>query len=432
MRFRSNCVKFLLTGESRGLKPDFMDVPGVGSVLCIKEVVGVVFDIYNASEGGGAITTDLHTYTVSALTIDGANGKGYTFGSTTVTYVFNCHGDTLPLIPTPVMSVQFDTAYIMNVQTVGAIAIDLSRMFWISIENSALLYFVDGYALYSRSSHMSSTTLSTKKLYLHGNLECVSLGINILSAKLENTVFESSLTAINTYGAVRLDIGDDCWFENIGAQLGTLNHPLTRKSFSAAGPYIETPLYFKWGSITITKTNFAFTPGSPFVSALEVSGHAVGVDGFIGGDILLDRCIASASPGFTFFSASSAMGTNGDFIIRVNDPCFYAAGPSPNGVAINVADARMVADGYGSVVFGALDVRPVTIKNGRFAYGFYPNTTYVGPLVAPPLGSANLKGDRVRINAPNAGDWSEYVCVTDGVLGDGFVGTWKGCNKVDV
>jgi hypothetical protein len=431
LKLRSNCVKFIFTGATRGtLKPDFLDVPGLGSVICAKEVVGPVVDIYNASEGGDAITADLRTYALASLTIDGANGGGSAQGSMTITHGINCHGETLPLIPAPVMSIHLDAVCIMNVRTVGAIAIDLSRMFWIFIENSAMLYFVDGYGLFSRSVFISSTTLNIKKTYLHGNLECASLGINILSAKLENVVFESSLNAINTYGAIRLDL-DDCWFENIGAQMGTLTHPLTRKSYSDAGPYIETPLFFRWGCITISKTHFAFSAVPPFMAAVEVAGANIQPGGLVGGDILFDRCVATPRSDMVFFSTNSALALNGGFTIRVNDPQLVLTASIPNGIAAKVEDARMAVDGYGSVTFGAADIRPVIFKNGRFIYGIYPDTAYSGPLIAPPLGSANLKGDRVRINQPNAGDWSEYVCVTDGVLGDGYVGTWKGCNKVD-
>jgi hypothetical protein len=153
-----------------------------------------------------------------------------------------------------------------------------------------------------------------------------------------------------------------------------------------------------------------------------------------GSSVTFDNCRApDTMAGTPFFTPASTPANNGGARILVQNgttQVHLGDGGGVDAIGFNIADARCISDGQTIIKFSTGDVRPVKVVNGRFTYGFSPDNGYTGPLTVAPLGGANLKGDRVRIDQPTAGGYSEYICVADGTSGDSYVGTWKGVGLV--
>jgi hypothetical protein len=220
LKLPSACKKLVVFGDpDGGMQPDYLDVAPTGSVVNCREVCGPVFEIWDAIETGQT-TMSLRTIGIEAVTFDGANGESRLESSTTCTGLFSVRpGISYPPETMPTMSIRLAGVCMMNLATVGAKAIDLSRAFWILVENCAALYIVNGYGLHISSANFATTTVTIRKTYLHGCLECATFGANVLSCELDAVVFESSLIAMSSFlNPIKLK---DCWFEAIGSRRST-------------------------------------------------------------------------------------------------------------------------------------------------------------------------------------------------------------------
>jgi hypothetical protein len=416
LKLPATCTKLVVVGDyTGGMKPDYLDVPFIGSVLYCKEVVGPVFEIWDASENGQ--TTDvLGSVCFDSITVDGANGANRLQSTTTCTGLISMRpGDPAPLDVTPTMDVRISCVCVANIATVGAKALDLSRAFWVLVENSACLYVVNGWGVYISSTYYSTTTVTIRKTYLHGCLECTHFGSNVFSCECDNVVFEASLIAISEF-LCNITV-KHCWFEAMGTNFGSQAGALTLVNGVSGAP-ISTVIYLRGGTSEFEHSVFWSAAGQ--IQAW-VEGNGETLFGYGSGGTASFRSCGGGSNGLQFLlNYSSVSG----FVTTVEDARQYYYDGSSSGVASRYADARKVTRGIVNVTFGTDDARQVTVVNGRFSY-----TGAAALTTAPTLG-ANLKGDRVRIDQPDQGAYSEYVCVVDGSAGDSYVGTWKGVGLV--
>jgi hypothetical protein len=417
------CTRLAVRGDkSATMCPSYIDMALDGAVIFCRGVTGPVFDLENASDYG--TTGSLHSFTFQSIACDGANGGPIADASTSCTGMISQRPQGSPPVNPPTMSAHFDGVHVVNIATVGARGIDVSRMFWILVENSYIGYITNGYGLVCSPTYIPSTTLTVRKTYFHGNLECANIGSNCFGVVFEGVTFESSLIALTRY--LQATALRDCWFEAMGDLHGTQTQALSLRS---DGSPVDTMIHCDGGAITMdnctmTAVNDGAGLSGTFRGVGDTSG-ALAVQGS-GGTAWFRNCQSYNSGRVPFFAPGCEITQRGPFDINVDAATnFTANGTVSRGIGARYSDARMISSGIVSVVFSpGSDVRRARVDDGRFCY------SGTAPLDVAPLGGNNLRGDRVHVAQPSAGSYSDYVCVADGTAQDSYVGTWKGVGMV--
>jgi hypothetical protein len=412
LTFPSTCTAFVCRGE----RVFTLCSENIGSAIWCREVVGPVLDINNN------FTTGIYSYQLESLTFDGSNGGGAL--STTCTGIIPMKPSNSPPTGYPCTYIHIDAVNVLNIATVGARAFDFSRSWWLLVENSFIGGITNGYGIYINSSYIVSSMVTIRKTYLRGNLEDVHIRSNVNSCLLDRCILEYSLVGLAVIMASSV-VARGCWFESMGSDVGSLGHALSYKR-GGSTDHINTAFYNYRSPVRFENCVFQ-TIYAGAEAWMEVDGTYSSADHGAPGTTIFDHCTYNDTITKPFFSPASALSLNGGAIVMVNDT--FSTGTT-GCLGVSIPDARCIADGTLGIVFSSTDVRPAKVKNGRFSYGFFPDNQYTGPLTEAPNGSLNLKGDRVLIDQPAAGAYSEYVCVADGTSGDGYVGTWKGVGLV--
>lgn len=384
-----------------------------GTVLLCGSVVGLLFDIWNAS-GGGTVTT-LNHVSADSLKVDGEN-------TTTCTGVFTT---VKPSLINTAFASHFSNLEICNIATNGGAALDLSRCFWFLVENCFIHEVINGYGLLISSPYSPTTTGTVRKVFFSRCLEAVAMNVNVLNVLFDSVVFDSVFVALSaTYGSYQLT---GCYFENVGQLLGGRTTSITTKQ-GTTDP-LTTAIYIVGGNTVVDGCSFAYlTNGTPFDGWCEFVGFNLDPIFNNGGTCHFrgtQRLTSNAAVGQRFFSPATDITTRGDYTIVVDDPVYYAWPDQASGIGYLYADARCITRGRTCIKFADSDVRPISIENGLFEYGFNPDTAYAGGLADAPLGGTNLAGDRVRINTPAAGGYVGFICTAPG-----DPGTWNGYGAV--
>jgi len=438
IRLPANCTGLIMSGRplfELGNQPAADAVEGLiknGSIICCLEITGDVFDLTNAIETGQTVD-GLNSFEFTDMVFDGANGLGPQNATTTCTGVLSQIRDQ-----NQCSSVYVARTSIINIATPSAIALNLSRTFWAEIENLTISHIANGYGLYLVPLPVISTTISIKKIFFYRCLEAMCVGPGTMNVTADDVVFENGFVALTAFGVSSLLVRN-LHIEGMGMIPGTTSHALSTKNGPGqAGPWVDTVIFNRCSNIRISGLFDLWANTVGLAGYAEINGATLPAPQYVaatGGSLTFEDCRAPDVFSVPFFSPASAPATNGGANIVVREANNLVMNDGYTFIGANVNDARCISDGLTHVLFGAIhtyspiDIRPVRIINGRFTYLPCTAHLYSGPLTDAPAGGFNMCGDRVVVAFPQAGGYSEYVCVQDGTL-ESPVGVWKGCGLI--
>jgi hypothetical protein len=332
-----------------------------------------------------------------------------------------------------------DKCNIQYALSTNAVGVHLNGVFFVSILETRINYFAQGYAIFCAPTNNVSTTISVQKCYLNYNQQCAYFGGNVLDVQFYDTVFESSGVAIATFTAKMLLSG--CYFENIGYRLD-MSLPSTGKSLKSFGigfgaGILDTPVVsainIAYGEVTFISCTFGYM-GSAWVSLnptaawLFAMGRGSGVGS--GGNASFHNCHFSsnafgntASNQFCEIDAQALPNFTSDNGFSFE--WFAGFAPSSDPV-LPYADVRRLRRGSVFLDFPDTAGDPryaaqVEVHKGKL---FLYRPEFTTPTQSPVGGQWDI-GDTLIYGSPTAGDAVGAVCVTAGTPG-----TWNKYGQV--
>jgi len=414
--------------QGRVLYADGAQDSPTATIYC-KDITGYLFNFSVAS--GSTIIG----FTVKGLAFDGSNGAGvYSSGSTTWQGVMsNATGSTAG--SGFVAEVFVKDCTISWSQVASAAALNLQAFFFVSVENTRIQGWVNGYAVYIGGA-VTDTTISFKKCYFLFCRETVTVLNGNTDIQFYDCVWDSVIIACSIFITKTLFSG--CYFENIGYDITgasrTTGITLKRFNVNFGAGVLDTAVN--------SAINIGYAPA--LFNSCFFNGYAAGTNGWLyamgrgsssggNGDIRFYSCYGNGQ-GFLNATDYTAAYTNLVYLGWYNCAITtYSGGIYVNGLTLY--DIRLFNDGQINVTFPAYDgahptyapiyQQQVQITNGRWIIT-NPVSGGGGWSGAPtnnPTGGYWQIGDTIYNSIPAAGGWMGLVCTTAATSGN--TGTWK-------
>lgn len=410
----------------------------VANIWC-KNITGYLFT-FDTPSG-----TNISEFTLKGLSFDGSNGEtdsvaaDWTKGSTTWLGVLkNTTGGTVGTGFAAEVFVRDCTVSWSKVAS--AAAFDVRGLFYITIENTRIQGFVNGYGVFIGGG-VTSTTITLRKNYFLFCQECLTVITGATDVQVYDCVFDSVIVATSIFFTKTLFSG--CYFENIGYDItgASRNYGISLKSLGVnfGAGILDTPVSsaINIGYAPVQFTSCLFNFYSLSDAWLYAMGR--GSSSGQGGDIRFYSCFTGGQ-GFIDSVNYSTAKTNLVYLAWYSTAT--TAYSAPNYISgISLYDVRLFNDGQINISFpdynGAsptnapIYYQQVQITNGRWIIT-NPTSGGVGWSGAPtnnPTGGYWQIGDTIYNSVPAAGGWMGLVCTTAATSGN--TGTWKNFGAVE-
>jgi hypothetical protein len=387
----------------------------VANIWC-KNITGYLFTFDTAG-------TNISEFTLKGLSFDGSNGEttsqagDWTKGSTTWQGVFK---NTTGATPGTgfALEVFVRDCTVSWSKVASAAAFDVRGLFYVTIENTRIQGFVNGYGVFLGGG-VTSTTITLRKNYFLFCQECVTVITGATDVQLYDCVFDSVIVATSIFFSKTLFSG--CYFENIGYDItgASRNYGISLKSLGVnfGVGILDTPvnsaMNIGYAPVQFTSCFFNFYGTS--IAWLYAMGR--GSSSGQGGDVRFYSCYAG---GQTFIDSVNYSTANTNLVYLAWYNTATTAYIAPNYISgIPLVNARLLNDGQINISFPDSGGNPiyyqqVQITNKRWIITNPTSggTAWTGAPTNNPTGGYWTLGDTIYNLTPTAGAYMGLVCTT--------------------